>query len=107
MPIRSTPAFPRSDGDLSPTTTGTRVFAIALIFIGILVIFARITAVVSTLSAPLNSHSRKLLNRLFPDDKTGEPRPYLFYFKNLLPSLLLNIALQLFSAVVFVLIEEW
>ena len=62
---------------------------------------------VSTLSAPFNSHSRKLLSRLFPDDKTGEPRPFIFYFKNLLPSLLLNIALQLLSASVFVLIEEW
>lgn len=90
-----------------------RLFALALIFVGILVIAVRLTAVVTLLTDRYEHWARRKLAFLFPVadvDAHGRailPPSLVYYPKNLLPSLLLNTVLQLASAALFMQIEGW
>jgi hypothetical protein len=107
-------------GDLSPSRSpaASRVYTIFMILIGVVVVFPAISRPVTLIVSPYTAKGRALLERLFPAysvDVDGDgvadyvvPRhPILYYGKNLLPSLMLNMAVQLASAGVFCAIEEW
>jgi len=105
-------------GDLSPGSDTTKCFTILMIFFGIIVIFPRLAWVVCFFSDPITSRGRALLEWIFPQyevdiDGSGEadykiPRhPIVYYPKNMLPSVLLSIWLQLASAAVFTAVEDW
>ena len=103
-------------GDLSPSSTGSRIFALFLIIFGVIFVFSSVAGLVTSLTAPLTARGREALERAFPMDGVdlegdGQPdffkprHPLVYYFKNLLPSLVLTVALQLASAAIFVAID--
>lgn len=102
-------------GDLTPSDSlGPRLFAVFLIFIGLLFIFARLTTTVDLLFEEYDQWARRHLRRLIPPstqkDEDGREvieSKFVFYSKNMLPNIGLNIVLQLGSAGVFVAIERW
>lgn len=106
-------------GDLSPSSPGSKLFTIFMIFFGIIGIFSQVGAVLETvLVQPLTARARKLLNRLVPPklidiDGDGDadfsyPRHFvIFYSKGLVPSILLNATVQVISAAIFNYIEGW
>ena len=104
-----------SYGDFSPDAAfANRAFCIFLIVIGILVIAARLTAVISILTRPFSRWASRRLDELFPPGKTIDkegrhvmPSRYVFYGKRLLPTLCLNLVLQLLSAALFAYVEDW
>lgn len=80
-----------------------------MIVFGVLFIFSFVSGTVTILTYPLTSRLRNVLELLFP--KTGvdlkgdgkidfyKPRhPLIYYFKNLLPSFILNLIVQFASA---------
>ena len=105
-------------GDLSPSTTGSQVFTLFFIFIGIGAVFTQIIALVGGLFGVRIRWSRSVLDRAFPEelvDIDGDgsadfrlPRPPLVHYsKKLSGPLLLALALQLFFAGIFTAIEGW
>jgi hypothetical protein len=103
-------------GDLSPTTTALRGFTLFMIFAGVVFVLADVASVLGALTAPITACGRAKLETMFPQvavdingDGNGDyyqPRPPLVYYsKNLLPSLVLNLGVQILSAFVFVAIE--
>lgn len=99
-------------GDISPSSAGSRVFTIFMIFFGIVFVFAQVAMAVSFLTAPITRKGREFLEYLMPQipvDLDGDggvdyymPRPPLVYYsKNLLPSMLLTLGLQVVSALIF------
>ena len=111
-------------GDISPSAEpgglfGSRAFTVFMIFVGIAIVFPAVGAALSQIFLePITKCGRALLERCFPMrmlDLEGDgeadfpvPRhPIIYYPKQLLPSLLLNLAAQLISAAVFVSIEGW
>ena len=105
-------------GDFSPGSPGTKLFTIFWIFIGVLVVFAQVGSCLSQLTTPITKTGRYFLNKLVPPnyvdlDGDGDadfayPRHFIiFYFKGMLPSLLLNVTLQIASAAIFTAVEEW
>ena len=106
-------------GDLSPSTPALRGFTLLWILLGIIFVFPAVAGTIGGTLNPLSHKGRVLLERLFPQvavDLDGDgvadyylPRhPLVFYSKGLLPSFLLNIVVQLLSAVVFTAVEpEW
>lgn len=105
-------------GDYSPKHGGTRLFTIFYIFVGIIVVFSAIGQVMAFLMEPVNNFLRGRLELLFPQegidvDGNGKhdykvPRAwYIYYPKNLLPEIIMNVLLQQLSALVFVAIEDW
>ena len=98
-------------GDYAPSSTPGRVFVVLLIAIGIVVIFARLTDVIVVLTAPVDHQMTKLMTRLIPRrlKQQGESkleRGWIFYTKGMLSSLLMNVVLQLVSALGFVYVEN-
>ena len=106
-------------GDLSPTMTGTRLLTVGMIFVGIIAVFGSCASAIGSLTERVTATGRARLERAFPMvsvdlDGDGESdyripaSTFRFYAKNLLPSLLLNVSLQLVSAGVFIALEsEW
>ena len=103
-------------GDVAPSTGWSRTFTIAMIFVGIGVVFPAAGSALSTvLVGPVTRRGRVCLERWFPQrelDCDGliikVPRSaVLYYAKNLLPSVLLNLLVQLASAAIFCAIESW
>ena len=97
---------------------GTKLFTIFWIFIGVLVVFAQVGSCLSQLTTPITKTGRYFLNKLVPPnyvdlDGDGDadfayPRHFIiFYFKGMLPSLLLNVTLQIASAAIFTAVEDW
>ena len=106
-------------GDYGPTTVGTKAFTCLWIVVGIAAIFTQVSSLISlTLFRPISRMGRAFLSRLFPAqvldiDGDGEadftyPRHWaIYYTKNLLPTLLLIISVNLLTALAFELIEGW
>ena len=105
-------------GDLAPTSTEMRWFTLFMIYGGIIFVFADISAVFGLFSVPITKAGRSYMEKLFPQvgvDLSGDgkpdyfkPRPPLIYYsKNLMPSLLLTVIVQLISAAVFCSVEGW
>lgn len=103
-------------GDYAPTSWPCRVFTIAMIFVGIGIVFPLVSASMAYIIGPLMNASRAMLERAFPRkevdiDGNGVcdykvPRhPIIYYSKNLLPWLFLNVIVQCASAGLFVLLE--
>lgn len=103
-------------GDLSPTHTSSRIFVVFMIFIGVIFVFSSVAGVITMITSPITTRGRALLERAFPREGVdiegdGEfdfykPRPpAVYYTKNLLPSLLLTIILQLISSAIFCAID--
>jgi hypothetical protein len=106
------PPFEQGYGDLSPTKDESRYFAALMILIGVVFIFSAVAGLIVELTAPLTLRGRELLEKIFPQigvdlDGSGdfdffEPRhPVIYYSKNLLPSILLTVVVQLVSAAIF------
>ena len=104
-------------GECSPGSPGTRVAAIIMIFIGIGFIFPLLSSGVVGIDKYVTSRGRDAMERAFPQthvdiDGSGTtdymvPRhPFIYYSKNLLPSLLLMLLLQLIFAAIFSSIES-
>jgi hypothetical protein len=105
-------------GDYSPSHDKSKIFTLVWIILGIVVVFATVAHAVNNLMAPVMREGRALLEQLFPQecvdiDGDGEadykvPRhPVIYYSKGMVPSLLVNVTLQLCSAAVFVELEGW
>ena len=106
-------------GDLSPTSAASRNFTCWMILFGILYAFPTLGNVFLDMTAPLTAAGRRLLGRAFPaatidmdGDGTADykvPRHWLVYYsKNLLPSIALNVSIQLISSAIFCALEsEW
>ena len=114
MAVMSTVGY----GDFYPSNSGSRVFTVFMIVVGVLCIFSTIASVITKLTWPITTRGRNLLERMFPQipvdpDGSGsdifyKPRPPLIYYcKNLLPSVLITVILQCISAEIFVFIEGW
>jgi hypothetical protein len=106
-------------GDISPTPTfGPRTFTIFMILFGIVVVFPVAGNAISPLIEPLTRRGREQLERMFPqiavdidgnggaDYKVPRNAP-IYYAKNLLPSVALNLVVQIVSAAIFCAIEGW
>ena len=107
-------------GDMNPTNlwAGSQVFTIVYIFLGIGVVFAHMSDLISVLFKPLFRGSRAILERIFPQqgididgDGTADfkvPRgPWLYFSKNLSGPILIVVAIQCLFAAVFCAIEGW
>ena len=106
-------------GNLSPSSEGARWWTILMIVVGVSVVFPLLASLLEDVTAPLTRAGRDALDRMFPQtgvDIEGDgsvdykiPRhPLVFYSKNLSPSLLLNLVVQLISAAIFCALEgEW
>ena len=106
-------------GDLSPSSDGSRAFTLLMIFVGIVFIFSACATLISDITDPITRKGRQFLERMMPQvavdlDGDGDtdymkPRPApIYYAKNLFPSFMLTITLQLCSAAVFcAVIPEW
>lgn len=106
-------------GDISPSEGFVnRGFTCGMIFVGIVAVFPVAGGALSPLFNPITLAGRQALERLFPQetvDLDGDgvadyriPRhPLIYYSKCILPSLLLNLVVQLASAGVFCALEEW
>ena len=103
-------------GDLAPTSDASRVVAVFVIFLGISIVLSQVAGLISLATAPITNKGRKLLAKAFPPtgvdlDLSGDidfyqPRhPIVFYSKNLLPSIALNVVVQCISAAIFVAID--
>lgn len=103
-------------GDLSPSGTSGRIMASLMIVVGVIWVFSRIAGAIVVLTAPITAKGRALLEQAFPQtgvdiDGDGDidfyqPRPpAVYYLKNLLPSFLLTVVLQLLSAAIFCTID--
>ena len=55
-------------GDVAPTTPGSQAFTIFYIFVGILAVFTRISSLVTGFTRPLFNFSRKVMDKIFPDE---------------------------------------
>ena len=104
-------------GDLSPTSEGTRWWTVLMIILGVSLVFPLLASMFEGVTSPLTKAGRDVLDRMFPQtgaDIEGDgsvdykiPRhPIIFYSKNLLPSLLLNLVVQLISAGIFCALEK-
>lgn len=104
-------------GDFSPSPYN-RIFTIFFIFVGIGAIFPALALLLSIVVDPITEKGRAILEKLSPQhridiDGDGEcdyvvPRPPLVYYsKNLLPSILLNLVVQRTPAVVSILRPLW
>ena len=105
--------------DISPNTPALKVFMVVWIIVGIVVIFSRISGIVVFFTQSIVSSGRDFMERLFPSvtididgDGTADfkvPEAALIYYaKNLLPSLMLMLLVQLVSSVGFVLAQpDW
>ena len=104
-------------GDLSPASTGGRVFTIFYIFVGIIVIFNLVSTLMTRLTDPCFDALKTLFERRFPRtafdiDGNGEadyfvplPAP-LFYLVHLLAPILASVTIQLVAAACFVAVER-
>jgi potassium channel subfamily K len=104
-------------GDISPSNTGMRVFTLFMIFWGIILIWPLITTPFTI--SPAEQRLQRWLSEIFPretvdidgngeEDYTLPRRPAVHYFKQLFPSVLVNVLMQLIYAGIFVAIEdEW
>ena len=100
---------PQSDPS---TLAALRLFTVLLIFFGILSVTARLGAVVRLVTIPFDAFCASSLEALFPERQLRNARgevvlssTYIFYFKYLLPSIFLNLVIQLISAAVYAAIE--
>jgi len=99
-------------GDISPSNDASRGFTLFMIVIGVVFVFVEVANVVGSLTSPITSKGRALLEKAFPmipvdlDGDGGvdyyKPRPPLIYYsKNLLPSFMLTMGVQFACAAVF------
>lgn len=103
-------------GDLSPSSVGTRYLAVAMILLGVCFIFPLLASGVESMLGPATRAARRALGRAFPlhqvavdldgdgeDDYSVPQHTVLFYGRNLLPSLALNLLVQLSFSAIFTL----
>ena len=105
-------------GDFSPTNATTKTLTLFMILIGVISVFTQISMAFSTVTTPITRKGRELLacmcrRKKWDIDGDGEadfeiplPAP-LFYAKNLIPSVFLNVLLQMMSALIFDHLEGW
>eukprot|EP00966_Prymnesium_polylepis_P054851 1267625-Prymnesium_polylepis.1 len=104
-------------GDKSPTTPGSQVFTIFYIIVGIVVIFTRVSSLVTGFTQPVFNYCREVLETCFPQrtididgDGTADfkvPRhPIVFYGKALCVPLVLLLGVQCCFAAMFVGVEN-
>ena len=107
-------------GDLypDPSVPGSRMFTLFYIFFGIVVVFAKLSALIAKGIKPMYISSRAALERWFPQsgvDIDGDgtedfkvPRKPLYYYsKNLIAPFICIVAIQCMFAQVFCAIEGW
>jgi voltage-gated potassium channel Kch len=105
-------------GDFSPSSDGLKAFIVIWVFVAIIVVFPKVTASVALFTNGYKEWSKRQFERLRPPtmvDINGEgirdfalpDDAWLHYTKHMLPSILLNVVMQLVAAGVFVAIEGW
>ena len=105
-------------GDFSPSSDGLKAFIVIWVFVAIIVVFPKVTASVALFTNGYKEWSKRQFERLQPPtmvDINGDgirdfalpDAAWLHYTKHMLPSMLLNIVMQLVAAGVFVAIEGW
>jgi len=105
-------------GDLSPSTDESKLFTVFWILLGIIVVFSQLAAAVDFFTRPVVRLVKALFERMCPqkgididEDGTADfimPRhPILYYPKQLLPSFLVAVVLQLTAAALFTKVEGW
>ena len=107
-------------GDLgpSPNNAGSRVFTVFAIFVGVIVVFAQLSRIVSKFFRPVFRWTRNLLETVFPQeaidiDGDGSQdfkvprRPLIYYSKNLAMPIAFIICMQCCFAAVFTVLEDW
>lgn len=105
-------------GDLSPSSDASKLFTVFWILLGIIVVFSQLAAAVDFFTRPVVRLVKAFFERMCPqkgididEDGTADfkmPRhPILYYPKELLPSFLIGLALQLTSAALFTKVEGW
>ena len=103
-------------GDFSPSTGSARLFVIAMILVGVGIVFPIVGGAVDVLLTPFLHKCKALLDRLLPPkyidiDESGSkdfpvpPYAPVFYLKSLLPSVLIIILVQIASAFTFTVFE--
>lgn len=105
-------------GDISPSpNASSRGFTLFMIFFGIIAVFTRVANAIAFCTHPPSAWGRRMMEKAFPQigvDLDGDggvdyykPRPApIYYAKNLFPSILLNLALQVISALVFTALDD-
>ena len=104
-------------GDLSPTHTGSHLFTIVAILMGIVFVFPLLGNELIYFISPITAKGREIMELLFPQTKVdldGDgateytiPRHWAVYYpKNIIPSLMLNICVQLVCAGIFCALES-
>ena len=99
-------------GDISPSSDVSRAFTLCMIVVGIVFVFVAVSNAIGHVSGPITRKGRQLMEKLFPQvgvslDGTGKidyykPRPpAIYYLKNLTPSFMLSLVVQIFFAAVF------
>ena len=97
--------------------TGSRIFTIFMIFFGICVVFAQLSAIISEIFLPVFHCVTAVIERVFPQeaididgDGTADfkvPRhPLIYYSKNLFGPVVIIISFQLFFAAIFTTLED-
>jgi len=110
------PTLNLEDHEDPPSATQTRTMTVLFIFVGICVVFARLSVVVGALFKPIFSSGRNAIERCFPQpgididgDGTADfkvPRSsFVYYSKNLLAPLVVITLIQLLCALIFAAIE--
>ena len=105
-------------GDFSPSSDGLKAFIVIWVFVAIIVVFPKVTASVALFTNGWKEWSKRQFERLQPPtmvDINGDgirdfalpDAAWLHYTKHMLPSILLNVVMQLVAAGVFVAIEGW
>jgi len=103
-------------GDFSPSTSLSRVVTVFAILVGILYAFPTLGNALLAVTLPITRKGRAVLEAAYPQQKVdldGDgaieftiPRHWtIYYSKNLLPSVLLNLVIQMISAAIFVTVE--
>ena len=62
-------------GDLTPSSSGSQLFTLVYIVFGVVVIFTRISGLVTAFTQPVFNHCRELLERLFPQETIDSAAP--------------------------------
>lgn len=110
--------FPLSDGDLTPSSAGSRAFTVLYTLVGIVLIFTQVSALMTIITQPCYDALTRWIERRFPNegfdiDGNGQadyhvpPSAFVFYTSRLAGPLIALTIVQLVGAACFHAVEGW